>query len=199
MDHEKVVVVSLNRTATQSTDEFLKKLGYKTIHWVGQNFENFEINNFSTKRLYDIAVHAEKTYDAFSDLPFNYMYEHFDKNYKTKFILIKRPVNEWVNSVKKLYEKDFKLNKKTEFDWFEKTMFGKYIATSPNNINQISDKELEYFYECYHRDIDSYFINKDNLIKLDMYDLDKGTKICNFLNKPVRNDFDNIDYWRKFD
>ncbi len=198
MSNNKVVAVSLNRTATQSTSAFLEKLGYKTIHWIGQEFENSEINSFDREKLFSLVHDAELKYDAFSDLPFNYMYKYFDKHYDTKFILIKRPVDEWISSIRKLYSLDSIVNNKSEFDIFEKEMFWRHMNSTPKNILECSDQDLEVFYNSYHLEIDRYFENKDNLLTLEMSDPDKGQKICLFLNTEIRNDFENIDYWRRF-
>lgn len=179
----KIVVLSPYRSATQSTDKFLKSLGYKTVHYGGHAIK-------ARSNVLSEIQRVSYKYDAFSDNPFPVMYEYFDTTYPgSKFILIKRTPESWYNSIRSINKH---LRKKL-IDPFERTFFERYLDNVPNLFEEIP---YEDYILCYNRHIEAvekYFKGKDNLLILNINDKNKGLKIAKFLGKnPI--DFPNIDF-----
>jgi len=198
---DKVVVVSLHRTATQSTTDFLKDLGYNACHWggyiLGQEIvENYDLNPKDFKeKFYNIL----EEYDAISDCPFNIMYEYFDKKYdKCKFILITRDFASWALSVKKLYS----VVKNNKFNLIDRMQYWEYLKNKPESIFDCSDDDLKYVYDNHIKNVKDYFKNKNNFFEIEMKNIGSGYEIAKFLNKEnIFNDFKitfkNVDFVNK--
>ncbi len=179
----KIVVLSPYRSATQSTDEFLKFLGYNTVH------HGFYVTRDTNNLLFEIKKESHK-YDAFSDSPFPIMYEYFDKTYPgSKFILIKRTPESWYNSILRLHKQ---LNR-TVIGPYEGTFFKHYLGDLPELYADIPYEDYIFCYNRHIEAVEKYFKDKDNLLVLDINDMKKGSKIAKFLNKePI--DFPHIDF-----
>lgn len=184
----KVVVISPYRTATQSTNELLISMGYKTIHYGGTVINGFELIGYPPEYVLEkIAVFADM-YEAFSDNPYPVMYKYFDETYPgSKFIMIKRDPDSWYKSIQTLNE----FLHKEDIDPFEKTFFTSYLKNVPKTFKEISYNDYIKCYNSHITAVEQYFKNKDNLLVLDISDDKKGVKIANFLD---RDFFPKVDF-----
>jgi hypothetical protein len=190
---EKIIVLSLFRTATQSTKHFLEDLGYKTAHGI----DSLDYNKMSKEELFSELESIEKDFDAFTDMPYHSMFEHFDNKYPgSKFILITRDLDSWINSVKKLY--DFFKDKK--FNTCEEFVYSKYLKNIPSNKSECTDKVLTELYKSHIFAVSEYFSGRTDLLTLDLYDQDKEKKIIDFLGitdtNLVNTKMKHIDFYK---
>jgi hypothetical protein len=178
---EKIVILSLGKSGTTSTAVFFKKLGYKTIHYLGDtvNFNRIKIGLLSKKEIMSMGELLEKKYDVFCDFPYCFEYEYFDKKYKnTKFILITRDSKDWVKSVQ---------NWNGYWNSLTLPFWEKYLNKINKNFKNVykldfSDEELKKLYDMHTKDVLEYFKDSKNFIHLNLYDKEINKKICNFLN-----------------
>ena len=195
---DKVVVVSLHRTATQSTVNFLKNLGYNPHHWGGYRLGQkiVEDKNLDPQDFKHSFYNILEEYNAVADCPFNIMYEYFDKRYNScKFILITRDFNSWVKSINKLYS----IVKTDGFDLIDKMQYWEYLKFKPKDIKDCSEKDLFNMYQTHNNNIREYFYKKNNLLEIDIKDIKDGHKIASFLQKEdvfknLNISFANIDF-----
>lgn len=189
----KIIVLSHNRTATQSTEKFLTDLGFKCAHWGGSFISIPDSETMSKDELFNKLISLTSEYDAFMDIPFNYIYEQLDKTYPgSKFILITRPSHEWVKSIRNIYASFNQSGIESYFRY----LLEKYLPNPKRYIEQITDTELEYVHNCHIEDILKYFKNSNNLLHLDLYDKDKGYKIKNFIDPNLPNiEFPTVDFY----
>jgi hypothetical protein len=173
----KIFLLSLGRTGTTSSHLFFQKLGYKSIHWLGSDIEMKDIQGFSNSEILTYAEHLEEKYDAFTGYPYSVSYEYFDKKYPgSMFILITRPAEDWVPSIKRHSDG-------IPFTPTRLAAWGKYIKMDAKDIKEMTDLELENLYHNHNRSVLEYFKNSNNFIHLELSDPEKNIKISNFLGK----------------
>jgi len=190
----KVIVLSLFRSGTQSTQHFLEELGYKTAHWAGENIDQDSIQNFPEKEILEKLYSIENQFDAFCDTPYSVMYEHFDKTYPgSKFILIMRDTQDWIKSVRRI----FNTFPRDEFGAYDKIVFWKYFQNKPMHINELSDEDLKYMYLEHAHSIFEYFGGRNDLLVCHLSDEDKAERIATFLDKTDIPEFRTIDFIRQ--
>ena len=122
------------------------------------------------------------------------MYEYFDKTYAdSKFILISREPDEWLKSIKNLFNKD-------GIDPVSHACYKEYIPNikdiTENKEIGVSDQDLLYMYNRHNSLVKEYFKGRDNFLELGIDDLQKTEKISLFLNINLPNKIKNIDYIR---
>jgi hypothetical protein len=192
---EKVIVLSLFRTATQSTKQFLEDLGYKTTHGIDSLDQSKQ--TLSREELFFELGGFHNNFDAFTDMPYHSMFEYFDNKYPgSKFILITRDLDSWIKSVRKLY--DFFENK--TFNAPEQFVYNKYFTDCPKDRSECTNEVLTELYNSHIFAVSKYFSDKDNLITIDLSDQDKETKIINFLGitdpELVDTKMQHIDFYK---
>jgi hypothetical protein len=187
----KIINLSFQRNATQSTFEFLNSCGFLGIHHINNIKHSSKFKNYSLLRIEKHIRPYENNYVHFSDAPYFLMYEYFEKKHpKSKFILITRNKYEWLNSFKKLILKN-------EIDPVSMECYKQFFKENKNNITTISDlsdKDLLSMYETHNNNVLEYFKGKDSLLHLDINDPYKGKKISNFVGILTDIEFDQIDY-----
>lgn len=173
----KIFLLSLGRTGTTSSHLFFQKLGYKSIHLLKLEVNLKEIEGFSNEEIIKYSQHVEEKYDALTGYPYNVSYEYFDKKYPdAKFILITRPVSEWVPSIKRHSEG-------MPFTPQRLAAWSQYISKDAKRIEDVSDLELENLYNDHNKKIFEYFKNSNNFLHLELSDPGKNIKIAEFLGK----------------
>jgi hypothetical protein len=173
---EKIVILSLGKSGTTSTDLFFKNLGYRSLQWLGSKVDPETFKDMSMENMLISSNYLEEEYDVFSDYPYCMSYEYFDKKYKdTKFILITRDPKEWVVSVKNH-------DKIQKFTPIRTASWKKYLDIKNKTMDDFSNKQLENLYKSHTNDVIEYFKNSKNFIHLKLEDKDKAYKICKFLN-----------------
>jgi hypothetical protein len=173
----KIFLLSLGRTGTTSSHLFFQKLGYSSIHLLKLEVDFKKIEGFSTDEIIKYAEHVENKYDAFTGYPYNVSYEYFDKKYPdAKFILITRPVSEWVPSIKR-HSKGMPFTPPRLAAWSD------YISKDAKRIEDVTDLELQKLYNDHNKKVLEYFKDSNRFLHLDLYDQEKNIKICKFLGK----------------
>jgi hypothetical protein len=174
----KVFVLSLFRTGTQSTQQFLEDLGYRTAHYGGEYIDYWTLKAMSEKQAMSRLESIEEQFDAFTDIPYHSMFEYFDNKYPgSKFILITRDIDGWIKSVNKIYS--FFENK--EFNRFEEFVYKKYLKQIPKDRSECTDEVLTELYNSHIFAVSEYFSGRTDLLTLNLYDQDKERKIIDFL------------------
>jgi hypothetical protein len=188
----KIVVLSFQRNATQSTFSFLDSCGINGIHHINSKKKSYSFKGYSLDKIKKEIEQYELEFKHFSDAPYFVMYEYFDKKYpNSKFILIIREKNEWLKSFKNLY------SKQGVGDPVSFACYQQYIPDIASyNIFKLTDTELIEMYETHNKNIIEYFKDKDNLLIMDINDPQKKEKISSFLNILPQKEFENIDYIR---
>ena len=79
----KIFAISLHRCATQSTDLFLRKAGYRTCHWPdnvnGIDYQSQIVGiEEQPDRIVDVLRPVFDAFDAFSDVPIPAIYRELD-------------------------------------------------------------------------------------------------------------------------
>ena len=174
----KVFVLSLFRTGTQSTQQFLEDLGYRTAHYGGEYIDYGRLRLISDQEAIDELSKIEDQFDAFTDMPYHSMFEYFDNKYPgSKFILITRDIDSWIKSVNKIYSFfDIK-----DFNPIERFVYKKYLDKIPKDRSECTDEVLSELYNSHVFAVSEYFSGRTDLLTLDLYDQDKERKIIDFL------------------
>jgi hypothetical protein len=183
----KIVILSLGKSATTSTSLFFEKLGYRSLHWLGSIVDPNTLKGMSLEEIVEFNAYLEDSYDVLSDYPYCMTYEYFDKKYQdAKFILITRNSEEWVNSIRNH-------DKLKEFTPIRVASWSKYLNVKNKTIDDFSNKELQGLYENHTKDVLKYFKNSKNFIHIDIKDKNKAYKICKFLNISNFVDFPKVN------
>lgn len=162
-DMNKVFCIGLSKTATMSITYYMRKLGFKSKHWIGDS----NISNI---------IEEVKKYDFLSDIPIPIYFKKLDKEFpNSKFILTVREINSWLRSCKKHFSnrkggasKDFRLK-----------LYG---------INGYDKKKFIKVYKDHHKNVKEYFKERNNdLLILDIIGGDSPDKITEFLDIDSNN------------
>jgi hypothetical protein len=190
--NSKIVILSFQRNATQSVWSFLNKCGLEGLHHINCRKESYNFKGYSLEKIKEEIQQYESEFTHFSDAPYFLMYKYFDEKYpNSKFILITRDDNDWLESFKKLWSKEG-LADPVSFACYQE-----YIEKlSSNNILSLTDDELLSMYKTHNEKVIDYFKNKENLLVMDINDSQKKEKISSFLNISPKHNFNNIDYVR---
>lgn len=186
----KIIVLSFQRNATQSTWSFLNNCGLKGLHHITQRKSSHSFKGYSIEEIKEDIEHYESEFEHFSDAPYFVMYEHFDKKYpNSKFILITRDKNDWLESFKKL------MLTEGAADPVSFACYQEYIKDlSSYDMLLLEDNVLIAMYEKHNSDVIEYFKDTDSLLVMDINDPDKKNKIGYFLNISPNENFGHIDY-----
>lgn len=195
MLNQKIICLSLHRSGTQSLNKFLKNYGLNGVHWGGWIIPEDNMHNLTIDQILNMFKKKTDQYQYFLDHPFNLMYEYFDQSFNdTKFIYIKRNINDWTKSVHKLCS--YRNNK---LNLYESMQYEKYLGFRPSSLNEMTIDNMKYVYIQHEKSIKKYFNNKSNLLELDLNEIGDGIEILNFLEIPFIKDniFPNIDASRE--
>jgi len=161
----KIFGIGLTRTGTTSLTEALKILGYSAVH-CPMSYEEID------------------KYDASTDTAVAARFEFLDLLYpNSKFILTTRDIDSWIESASSLQRScDDPLWKlETRSILWKSLVFDKEKFTQ--GYHKHHSKVLEYFKD-----------RKQDLLVLDLEDINKFKKLCNFLNKPlIDSEYPNLN------
>ena len=168
----KIFGIGLSKTGTTSLTKALEILGYKSIH----NPESWL--KFDGEKL-DFDFEQIVNYDTFTDLEIAYFYKQLDELYpNSKFILTTRPIDSWLNSCRNHFHIHSKRSEKANF--LVKQVYG---ATFCDNETQDTFKQG---YLKHEQNAKQYFHHRpDDFLILDTGEVDKWSKLCDFLGKSV--------------
>jgi len=154
----KIFGIGLTRTGTTSLTEALKILGYSAVH-CPMSYEEID------------------QHDASTDTPVAARFEFLDLLYpNSKFILTTRDVDSWIESATSLQRSiDDPLWKlETRSILWKSLIFNK-------------EKFIQGYHK-HHSKVLEYFKNREqDLLIINLDDIDKFKKLCNFLEKPIPN------------
>ena len=203
---DRVFCISMQRTGTTSTGDFLADHGYSVAGWTVSDYYNWPYL-YSTGN--DEAIFkstAFQAYNAFEDSPWYHpdMYKKlFNRFPNSKFILLQRDSDEWFDSM--LRHSDGKTpgntfrhcqvyNRLPEFynrleddDDFHPTL------NKSDNLMSLKGKRKHYtkVYENYNKEVITFFENSnpERLFTTQLEDPDKWKKLGDFLEVNVDNNY----------
>jgi TRAP-type mannitol/chloroaromatic compound transport system substrate-binding protein len=198
----RVYVLSLNRVATQSTQDFLIRLGYDCMHW-GGFYVNPKIGNlFSIEEMKELILTYEDQWNAFTDIPYNTMYEEFYvKHPDAKFIMLTRSAEKWRDSLKAVYQNAINQDPtRVNLDIYDKMLFWKYLDKNPTVLTDVSDDDYLTVHKRHTEAVLDFFKDKSNLLVLELGSPDIEWKIIEFLDMPYNGEklekIDKMKTWK---
>lgn len=192
----KVFVVGLNKTGTTSLGDALWTLGYKRLGWKDILSRKLFHDWYSGNLRHLIGL--SRTYDAFEDLPWSFMYEEMAEMYPdAKFILSVRSSEEkWWRSIYVHVNRN---------GWIgHELLYGSQFASNDTKEDFLS------VYRNHNEAVREYFSDQPGrLLELRIDDGLRWEELCQFLGKievpmqsfPKSNPKDkwsNVDYFRIF-
>lgn len=163
----KIFGIGFQKTGTTSLKQALKVLGYRRV--AGPNWIN-DPNIQET--VFEKAFAAIDKFDAFQDNPWPVLYKEIAERYpSSKFILTKRPVDEWIGSV----AKHFGTNTTPMRTWI-------YGAGNPvGNEGKYIERYIRH-----NNEVEAYFEGQpERLLVMSITQGDGWDLLCPFLDKSV--------------
>jgi hypothetical protein len=166
---EKVFGIGLSRTGTTSLTEALRALGYRAVHCplsiVAFNGSGLKLNPAIVEQ-----------FDAFTDSPVARVYRELDQAYPgSKFILTTRPLDKWMNSMRRM---------RPSFTLLSVLPKVRQLARDLGGTASFGDESaLANSFLNHNRSVREYFgsrIGKDLLV-LDVSAVDAWDGLCSFL------------------
>ena len=162
----KVFGIGFHKTGTSSLGKALEILGYKVSGAVGTH--NPKIKEEVHQRAYSLL----DKYDAFQDNPWPILYQELDQKCPgSKFILVIRPVDSWINSVVNHFQ--------TRNTPMRELIYG---------VGHPKENEKIYIqrYEKHNDEVIEYFKGRPNdLLVIHLNEGKLWEKICPFLDKKI--------------
>lgn len=188
----KIFVVSLHRSATQSTDLFLRSAGLNTCHYPsiidGICYE-LKCLGWETapQKIVELLDPVFEAFDAFSDLPMPAIYEELDENWPdAKFVAVYRDPSNWVRSVRRHTRSRF-------LEIYERVLYWRYLHSRPMTLDDVPDDVLVDLHRVHHEGLAEHFKQRNNLLIVDLGDPNIGRKISSFIEVPIQ-EFPKFDY-----
>lgn len=188
----KIFIVSLHRSATQSTDLFLRNLGLRTCHWPstvdGIDYESQCVGiETEARRIFELLRPVFETHDAVSDSPMPIIYEELSAAYPdAKFIAVRRDPTDWLHSVRRH-------TRFRELEIYERVQYWRYLQSRPTRLDDVEDAALIEMHRIHHEGLSAHFSGRNNFLALDLADPQIGRKLSAFLGTPER-EFPRVDY-----
>lgn len=105
MSPYKIVNLSLHRSATLSFSEFMYSHGFRSAHWPGNDIDEMcrsAVPSLDTGMVFAAARRIIQTNDAFSDVPYCFLYKEFLHAYPdARFFITVRRIPSWIASVRR--------------------------------------------------------------------------------------------------
>lgn len=190
----KVFVLSLHRSATQSTVELLRGAALRTCHWparvAGVDYQA-QVEGIETQldKIVRLLHPVIESHDALADVPFPALYRELDAQYPgSRFIAIRRHPADWIRSVRKHCGG-------RALDPYERVQYWSCLESRPASLDEVSDDELLQMHRRHHERMLAHFRGRDDFLLADMPAEDLGERISDFLGVPARR-FPLVDYKR---
>jgi hypothetical protein len=180
----KVFCIGFHKTGTTSLGKAMEQFGYKNCHGAGKLRKHFGENKLMEllfRKDYEPLFEIADLYDSFNDNPWFIIYKALDLKFTgSKFILMLRDEQAWINSCKKYFG--------TSTSAFRLYIYGK---GSP-----IGNEEVYLArYRKHNYDVLNYFKSRpDDLLVLNLEDEDKGAQIASFLNTENAIDYPFLNW-----
>ena len=177
----KIFVLSLPRTGTTSTCIYLLEHGYKVAHTA-----------FS-EAAFELA-------DVVADTPVFTDYASLYSQYpNSKFIYLKRPLGDWLESIRRLL---LSMRKRwvADSNFFEDDIKRCFLQVFPD-FNIKKEFSNEYLLACYRKHqlaVDMFFEDKpEQLLSVDITQLGAGEKILTFCGKAIGYSLNELPHVNK--
>lgn len=168
----KVFNIGFHKTGTTSLTWFMRQHGYHVLHNTALSMEQLALGSQMDAGIDDgeqadlgslidpaLLERLVMAYDFFSDNPWPLLYRHLDMLYPdSKFILTRRDVDSWINSLLK-------------YTGRQRTRMRKLVYGYGNPENHI--KRYRQVYLKHNRDVVDYFGSRANLLVIDIEDDDR--------------------------
>ena len=175
----KIFCIGYNKTGTTSLWSLMKNNNISVAECSGfeSNVESYFNGNYDV--FMDLINKNTSDPIFFQDVPFSFpfIYKTLDKTYPgSKFILTVRDnENEWYGSLRRFYAHMFPHK---EPDWIFRMLTETYKAPKNDIYNE---KNLKNSYLNHIKDVENYFKNSKNFIKINLKDHNVIEKIENLL------------------
>lgn len=188
----KIFVVSLHRSATQSTDLFLRNAGLNTCHWPsivdGIRYELKCLGSETApEKIVEVLRPVFDGVDAVSDVPIPAIYEELDATYPdAKFVAVYRNPTDWVQSVRRHTRSE-------NLGIYERVLYWRYLHNKPMTLDDVPDDVLANLHRLHHEGLITHFKHRNNFLLVDIVDPAIAEKILSFL-EITSSCFPRFDY-----
>ncbi|MGB3514662.1 MAG: sulfotransferase family protein [Microcoleaceae cyanobacterium] len=167
----KVFAIGFQKTGTTSLGKALDILGYQVCgYWEFRKYA--ELQNLTLDMIRQKAFELTESYDAFKDTPWPIFYQELDRKYpNSKFILVIRDTDSWINSVV------------NDFCSWDNSIHKLIYGVGHPKVNESVWIER---YERHNKEAIDYFKDRPNdflLLNLKTVKLSGWEKICTFLGE----------------
>lgn len=172
MNWNKLFVLGLSRTGTTSLHAALVLMGHGSIHYPAKAARRWLAGNFRSDMLID--------FDACMDLPTPIYYPQLDKMYpNSKFILLERNVDDWLESLRKQWAGASPSSNKT----FLRDM----IRVAVYGCAKFDADRMRTVYTSHSNNVKNYFRNRlgSDFVSMDITSGDGWDTLARFLQEPI--------------
>jgi hypothetical protein len=152
----KCVVLSLHRSGTRSTAQFLSDLGLRTTHWPGYH----QGEGLQTK-IIGRETELEAVYEAISpilddaeaiaDVPIPVLYRQLYRDFpNARFILVERDSTSWVRSVRRHL-------RYRRFHPYERIVYWQFFGSRPKSARLLTDQDLLWMQAHHKTSVECFF------------------------------------------
>jgi hypothetical protein len=181
----KIFVISLHRSGTQSTHELLLRLGLNATHKVPFLINGTDIRPQLIGRERDLELVVDlldpilRAVDAASDVPIPALYSQLHERYPdARFFAVRRSAEDWVRSVRGNLVDSL-------LPWDSRILYHHYLPRCPARLSDVSDDELIDMHRRHHQAIEKHFSGNSKFAMFDLAEPDIGERICAFLGFPA--------------
>jgi Sulfotransferase domain len=163
----KIFVLGLSRTGTTSLHAAMVLLGHGSIHYPGHAAMRWLAGNFKTDVLSD--------FDACMDLPTPIYYPQLDERYPgSKFILLERDPDDWLDSLQRQWQGTSKPG--------NKTLLRDMVRIAVYGTAQFNPSRMRYVYHTHVANTKAYFRDRTaDFMSMNVTAGDGWQKLCTFL------------------
>ena len=163
----RVFGIGFQRTGTSSLAAACGLLGWRCKHGDYRRFPGS----------LDLEDDVYQQYDMFCDTPYFHLFEKLDHRFPgSKFVLTRRPVDRWVESLRWLYRKNDDWRARLEMRMHQTVIFGSSV---------FDESLMRSVYDAHHRRVVDHFrASREQLLEVDVCAGDGWEKLCPFLGVP---------------
>lgn len=163
----KACIISLNLSKGLAIKSHLEEKNIPFTYFYEFNNESLREYGETSQGIHKYIDSIYESNDIFIEFPSAFEYEYFyNKDPNTKFIFVNIEKQEWISAINGL--KIFPLENSPYP--FEEYFCKKYLDTEIIEIKNLTDSQLSEIYDSHIAMIDSFFSDKENLIKIDIND-----------------------------
>lgn len=193
----KVFGLGFQKTGTTSLHHFLRRLGYRSVHWPhivhGVNYQKLCIDAIDDRQgVVSVFKPVLDEFDAFTDVPFPALYEELYRRFPdSRFILLWRDSDDWWGSVSTHWRLDSSRVRK--LDPYEYLAYNRYGGDALTEITIHDRNRLKETFLRHGEAVESYFRDKPGTLLVARLEDDRvGEKLCRFLGADANVQFPAI-------